>query len=217
MESPSAPARRGRVPQQGLLLAISLLTFRSPPSTAQLTVASTSATEGKDVLLLVLNLPENTAGYSWFRGASTDSKHGIGAFSIETQKLHPRPAHSRETIYPNGSLLFQKVTLNDTGYYTIVVTKKDFLTEKATGQLTIYRPVTYKASQSTDPQHPPLARVPLEPPSPWAPSPAPGQPAPSMRTCCTRAQTCTAASAPEPTGPPSSSGSCSSRAVGGTA
>ncbi|KAF6076920.1 hypothetical protein HJG60_002580 [Phyllostomus discolor] len=124
-----------------LRVYISLLTFWSPPSTARLTVASVNAAEGKGALLLVLNLPENPAGYSWFRGESVDSSRGIGAFLIEpTQKFTPGPAHSgRETIYPNGSLLFQKVALNDTGHYTIVVTKKDFLTEKATGQLTVYR------------------------------------------------------------------------------
>ncbi|KAM5297865.1 cell adhesion molecule CEACAM1-like isoform 3-T3 [Glossophaga mutica] len=143
MESPSASAHRGHVPWQGLLLAISLLTFRSPPTAAQLTVASINAAEGKDVLLLVHSLPENRGGYTWYRGERVDSDRGIGAFSIETEKFTPGPAHSgRETIDSNGSLLFQKVTLNDTGYYTIVVTKKDFLTEKATGQLTVYPELT---------------------------------------------------------------------------
>ncbi|XP_035868741.1 carcinoembryonic antigen-related cell adhesion molecule 1-like isoform X2 [Phyllostomus discolor] len=154
MESPSVPAHRGHVPWQGLLLAISLLTFWSPPSTARLTVASVNAAEGKGALLLVLNLPENPAGYSWFRGESVDSSRGIGAFLIETQKFTPGPAHSgRETIYPNGSLLFQKVALNDTGHYTIVVTKKDFLTEKATGQLTVY-PLLPKPSITSNNSNP---------------------------------------------------------------
>ncbi|XP_028385732.2 carcinoembryonic antigen-related cell adhesion molecule 1-like [Phyllostomus discolor] len=139
MESLSAPAHR-RVPLQGLLLAVSLLTFGSLPSTAQLTVASTNAAEGKDVLLLVLNLPESLFSYNWFRGKSANSSRRIGTFLTETQKFTRGPAHSgRERIYPNGSLLFQKVTLNDTEYYTIVVTKKDGLTEEATGQLRVYR------------------------------------------------------------------------------
>ncbi|XP_045694184.1 carcinoembryonic antigen-related cell adhesion molecule 1-like isoform X5 [Phyllostomus hastatus] len=139
MESLSAPAHRGRVLLQGLLLAVSLLTFGSLPTTARLTVASTNAAEGTDVLLLVLNLPESLFGYNWFRGKSANSSRGIGAFLIDTQKFTPGPAHSgRETIYPNGSLLFQKVTLNDTGYYTIAVTKKDLLPEEATGQLHVY-------------------------------------------------------------------------------
>ncbi|XP_028386170.1 carcinoembryonic antigen-related cell adhesion molecule 1 isoform X4 [Phyllostomus discolor] len=142
MESLSAPAHRGRVPLQGLLLAVSLLTFWSPPSTARLTVASTNAAEGKDVLLLVLNLPESLLTYNWFRGKSANSSRGIGAFVTQTQKFTPGPAHSgRETIYPNGSLLFQKVTLNDTGYYTIAIIKKDGLTEEATGQLRVYPPL----------------------------------------------------------------------------
>ncbi|KAM5297485.1 cell adhesion molecule CEACAM1-like [Glossophaga mutica] len=138
MESPSAPARRGRVPCQGLLLAISLLTIRSPPTTAQLTVASINATEGKTVLLLVHGLPENLIGYIWYKGESGDSNHHIASYGIQTQKITPGPAHSsRETIYPNGSLLFQNITLKDTGHYTIHALKRDFQHEAATGQLCV--------------------------------------------------------------------------------
>nr|KAF6407232.1 hypothetical protein HJG59_009901 [Molossus molossus] len=50
------------------------------------------------------------------------------------------PAGSgRETIYPNGSLLFQKVTQEDTGYYTLQVIKRNLRSERGTGQLRVYQ------------------------------------------------------------------------------
>ncbi|EPY88262.1 hypothetical protein CB1_000185024 [Camelus ferus] len=49
------------------------------------------------------------------------------------------PAYSgRETIYANGSLLFQNVFQNDTGYYTIIVTTNHFDSKAASGQLRVF-------------------------------------------------------------------------------
>uniref|UniRef100_A0A671FXB0 Immunoglobulin V-set domain-containing protein n=1 Tax=Rhinolophus ferrumequinum TaxID=59479 RepID=A0A671FXB0_RHIFE len=142
MEPPSAPARRGRVPWQGLLLAVSLLTFWSPLTTAQLALEfmPSNAAEWEDVLFLAHNLPEDLAGYAWFKGGRVDSKRQIASYKIDTGVNNPGPAYSgRETIYPNGSLLFQKVTLEDTGYYTLQAIKTNFHNEEVTGQLRVYR------------------------------------------------------------------------------
>uniref|UniRef100_A0A7N5K0B6 Immunoglobulin V-set domain-containing protein n=1 Tax=Ailuropoda melanoleuca TaxID=9646 RepID=A0A7N5K0B6_AILME len=70
MELPSAPPRRGRLSWQELLLAVSLLTFWNPPTTAEVTVESVppNATEGKDVLLRAHSLPGDLLGCNWFRG-----------------------------------------------------------------------------------------------------------------------------------------------------
>ncbi|XP_005883942.2 PREDICTED: carcinoembryonic antigen-related cell adhesion molecule 1 isoform X4 [Myotis brandtii] len=141
MESPSAPAHRGLVPWQGLLLAASLLTFWSLPTTAQLTIESVppNAAEGKDVLLRVHNLPGNLGGYYWYKGEKVDNSHKIVSYVIDTQKITLGPAYSgRETIYPNGSLLFQNITLKDTGYYTLQAIDKDFQSKQVTGQLRVY-------------------------------------------------------------------------------
>ncbi|KAM5297880.1 cell adhesion molecule CEACAM3 isoform 2-T2 [Glossophaga mutica] len=140
MEVPLAPAHRGPILWKELLLAVSLLTLWSPPTTAQLTIPSVNATEGKDVLLLVHSLPENLFGYAWYRGERVDSNHRIASYVIETQNTTPGPAHSgQEKIYLNGSLLFQNVTLKDTGYYTVQAIRKDLQTEVATGQLRVYQ------------------------------------------------------------------------------
>uniref|UniRef100_A0A384DLN5 CEA cell adhesion molecule 1 n=1 Tax=Ursus maritimus TaxID=29073 RepID=A0A384DLN5_URSMA len=141
MEPPSAPPRGGHVPWQELLLAVSLLTFWNPPTTAQVTVESVppDAAEGKDVLLRVHNLPGDLLGCNWFRGETVNTSHQIISYVVDTQVTTPGPAHSgRETIYPNGSLLFQRVTLNGTGYYTLQIVRKNAQVEQGTGQIRVF-------------------------------------------------------------------------------
>ncbi|KAL2763152.1 carcinoembryonic antigen-related cell adhesion molecule 3 isoform 2 precursor [Daubentonia madagascariensis] len=142
MEPPSAPPHRGRIPWQGLLLTVSLLTSWNPPTTAQLTVESVplNTAEGKDVLLLVHNLPQDPYAYSWYKGDKVDSNYRIVSYVIGTQVNTTGPAFSsRETIYPNGSLLFQNITQKDTGYYTLQLIKKNLENEEVTGQLRVYQ------------------------------------------------------------------------------
>ncbi|XP_077919307.1 cell adhesion molecule CEACAM1-like isoform X1 [Halichoerus grypus] len=155
MEPPSAPPRGGRVPWQEVLLAVSLLTFWNPPTTAQVTVESVppSVAEGKDVLLLVHNLPGDPLGYGWFRGETVEPSRQIVSYAVDTQVTTPGPAHSRrETIYPNGSLLFQNINLKDTGHYTVQITKRNFQVDQGTGQFRVFQPVarpTLHASNTT--------------------------------------------------------------------
>ncbi|KAM5209936.1 cell adhesion molecule CEACAM6-like isoform 1-T1 [Hipposideros larvatus] len=140
MEHPSASARRGRVRWQGFLLAVSLLTFWSRPTTAQLTLElmPPNAAEGKDVLFLVHNQNPAIARYAWYKGERADPNH-IASYIIDTQRNETGLAHSgRETIYPNGSLLFQRVTLGDTGYYTLQYIKTDFKAEEVIGKLGVF-------------------------------------------------------------------------------
>ncbi|MBZ3875846.1 Carcinoembryonic antigen-related cell adhesion molecule 1, partial [Sciurus carolinensis] len=44
----------------------------------------------------------------------------------------------RETIYPNGSLLFVNVTQEDTGFYTLQTIRNDFSNEVATGEFHVH-------------------------------------------------------------------------------
>uniref|UniRef100_A0A2K5Q8P3 Ig-like domain-containing protein n=1 Tax=Cebus imitator TaxID=2715852 RepID=A0A2K5Q8P3_CEBIM len=122
-------------------LPASLLTFWNPPTSAQLTIESvpSNAAEGKDVLLLTHNLPQNINGFNWYKGQGVDGTRRIIGYVVATQLTTPGPAHSgRETIYPNASLLIQNVTLNDTGFYTLQVIKVDLVNEEATGQFRVY-------------------------------------------------------------------------------
>ncbi|XP_032105168.1 carcinoembryonic antigen-related cell adhesion molecule 8-like isoform X8 [Sapajus apella] len=156
MRLPSAPSHRWRIPWQRLLLIASLLTFWNPPTSAQLTIESvpSNAAEGKEVLLLTHNLPQNIAGFNWYKGQSVDGNRRIIGYVIATQLTTPGPAYSgRETIYPNASLLIQNVTLNDTGFYALQVIKADLVNEEAAGQFRVYPelPKPYINSNNSNP------------------------------------------------------------------
>ncbi|XP_049477229.1 carcinoembryonic antigen-related cell adhesion molecule 1 isoform X3 [Panthera uncia] len=141
MEPPAALPRGGRVPWQELLLAVSLLTFWNPPTTAQVTVESVppNAAEGKDVLLRVHNLTANLLGFGWFKGTTINPHREIVSYAADSQEITPGFAHSgRETLYHNGSLLFQNISLEDTGYYTLQIIKRNVQVERVTGQLRVY-------------------------------------------------------------------------------
>ncbi|PNJ19158.1 CEACAM3 isoform 5, partial [Pongo abelii] len=157
MGPPSASPHRECIPWQGLLLTASLLNFWNPPTTAQLTIESTpfNVAEGKEVLLLTHNLPQNHIGYTWYKGERVDSNRLILAYKIETQKAAPGPAYSgRETICPNASLLIQNITQNDTGSYTLQVIRSDLVNEEATGQFHVYPelPKPYITSNNSNPK-----------------------------------------------------------------
>ncbi|KAM5134066.1 cell adhesion molecule CEACAM21-like [Callospermophilus lateralis] len=145
MRPPSACPCRGGIPWQGVLLAVSLLTIWNLHPTASLTIVPVpfNVAEGRDVLLLVHNVSENTAGYQWYRGEITDRSHLIVSYSNLTHSATQGPAFSgRETIYPNGSLLFVNVTKGDTGFYTLQATTANFDSEAATGEFRVHGPVT---------------------------------------------------------------------------
>uniref|UniRef100_A0A8D2FQQ4 Ig-like domain-containing protein n=1 Tax=Theropithecus gelada TaxID=9565 RepID=A0A8D2FQQ4_THEGE len=123
----SAPPYTLHITWKELLLTASLLIFWNLPTTAQVTIEAqpTKVSEGKDVLLLVHNLPQNVAGYSWYKGQIMDLHHYITAYTIDTEMIIVGPAYSgRETVYSNASLLIQNVTQKDTGSYTIQIIKR---------------------------------------------------------------------------------------------
>ncbi|EPQ11528.1 Carcinoembryonic antigen-related cell adhesion molecule 1 [Myotis brandtii] len=138
MESLSAPVGRGPVPWNWLLLAVSLLNFWSLPTTAQLAIVSTNATEGQDVILRIRNKPPNVRGFMWYRGEEANYKHNIARLGM-LQGHRPGPEHSgREQINFDGSLLIKNVTVKDTGIYTIVVYLPDSKKEIGFGRLNVY-------------------------------------------------------------------------------
>ncbi|XP_054553178.1 carcinoembryonic antigen-related cell adhesion molecule 6-like isoform X2 [Talpa occidentalis] len=155
MEAPSAHGRRGRGPWQGLLLAASFLTFDVPHITAKPTVESEplDAAEGQDVILRVRNLPERFGIYSWYKGGKVDGSQRIASYNVATEEVLNGPAHNgREIMHPNISLLFQNVTQNDTGDYTLRYTNRSHVMKEITGQLCIYLlPKPHITSNNSDP------------------------------------------------------------------
>lgn len=100
-----------------------------PPTTAQVTVEAVppQVPEDKNVLLLVHNLPQALIAFSWFKGTTLDGNHEIARFLPSDNRNVTGNAHSgRETIYSNGSLLFQRATKNDEGVYTLEMTDQNY-------------------------------------------------------------------------------------------
>ncbi|XP_075844504.1 cell adhesion molecule CEACAM1-like isoform X8 [Microtus pennsylvanicus] len=122
MELSSALLHKGQLPWRGLLLAASLLIYWSSPTTAQVTVEAVPphVAEGANVLLLVHNLTETPLVFYWHKGENPDNSNEIARLIMSENVNKTEPAYSgRKMIYPNGSLLFQNVTQNDTGAYTL--------------------------------------------------------------------------------------------------
>ncbi|XP_043290978.1 carcinoembryonic antigen-related cell adhesion molecule 6-like isoform X3 [Cervus canadensis] len=141
MEPPSGPASRRHGPWNRLLLAVSLLTFWLPPTTAQLTIETVPplAAEGMDVLLLAHNVTENPLGCTWYRGERIENSQLITSYRADTNVTTKGPAHSgRETLYPNGTLLIQNVTQKDTGSYILLILQFDLQTERQIGHLHVH-------------------------------------------------------------------------------
>ncbi|XP_069407022.1 cell adhesion molecule CEACAM21-like isoform X2 [Ovis canadensis] len=153
MEPPSGSASRRHVPWSRLLLAVSLLTFWTPPTTAQPTIETVPplAAEGSNVLLLAHNVSENPLGYAWHRGERVDYAQLIASYRVDTNATTNGPVYSRrETLYPNGTLLIRNVTQRDTGPYTLLITKNDLQTETLTGHLHIHPPVARPSLQASN-------------------------------------------------------------------
>nr|XP_054319344.1 pregnancy-specific beta-1-glycoprotein 8 isoform X3 [Pongo pygmaeus] len=135
----SAPPCTQRITWKGFLLTASLLNFWNPPTTAQVTIEAQppKVSEGKDVLLLVHNLPQNLTGYIWYKRKMTDLYHYITSYVVDGQIIIYGPAHSgRETVYSNASLLIQNVTREDAGSYTLHIIKGGDGTRGVTGNFT---------------------------------------------------------------------------------
>ncbi|XP_041911533.1 pregnancy-specific glycoprotein 22-like [Arvicola amphibius] len=102
-------------------LLASLLTFWHLSTTAHETTVSVPhrVAEGDDVLFLVHSLPKEIKSLAWFKGQGNTTEK-IAAYTPRNNLSKLGPAYSnRETIYHNGSMLFEKVTLKDSGFYTL--------------------------------------------------------------------------------------------------
>ncbi|XP_037057295.1 carcinoembryonic antigen-related cell adhesion molecule 6-like isoform X1 [Peromyscus leucopus] len=122
MEPPSALLPTHVPCLQGLLLAASLLTIWNMPSAAAPAIEAVppAVLEGKNVLLLAHNLPDNLSAYHWFKGKEPLDKDLIIMHEIKSQETKQGKLHSgRETLYPNGSLMLQNVTLKQSGIYNL--------------------------------------------------------------------------------------------------
>ncbi|XP_040590254.1 carcinoembryonic antigen-related cell adhesion molecule 1 isoform X2 [Mesocricetus auratus] len=144
MELTSAPLHKGQVPWRGLLLAALLLAYWNSPVSAQVTVEAvpTHVAEGANVLLQVHNLPTTLQVFYWYKGDTLADSNEIARFIISSSTNSTGPAHTgRETIYQNGSLLFQNVMQNDTGTYTFHMLTANFDNPTKSLQFYVHAPL----------------------------------------------------------------------------
>ncbi|XP_051017962.1 carcinoembryonic antigen-related cell adhesion molecule 3-like [Acomys russatus] len=109
-----------------------------PPTSLQLSIelVPPSVAKGRSILLLIHNLPKNLQTLFWYKGVIAVKKFEVARHIIATNSSVSGPAHSgRETLYSNGSLLLQSVTLSDTGFYTLRTLSTDLKAEVAHVQL----------------------------------------------------------------------------------
>ena len=96
--------------------------------------------EGANVLLLVNYLPETPLVFYWYKGETEDNSNEIARRIMSANINTAGPAYSgRETIYPNGSLLFQNVTQKDIGAYTLQMLMQSYDTMIVSVQFHVHR------------------------------------------------------------------------------
>ena len=83
--------------------------------------------------------PPNATRLMWFRKKGVN-KNCIIAFFTGTSRYHVRgPAYGPVTIKSDGSVLLKKVTIKDTGIYTMLVQQQDSEILTGYGQLLVHR------------------------------------------------------------------------------
>ncbi|XP_036032652.1 pregnancy-specific glycoprotein 22-like [Onychomys torridus] len=123
----------------------SISTCSTSPTSTQVTIESVPqyVAEGKSVLLLVHNLPEDLQEFYWYKSVYRTDIFKIAEYNRAIDSTIWGLAHSqRETLYTNGSLLIEDITENDAGLYMLETLNKDYKIEKAFVQLHVNKPVT---------------------------------------------------------------------------
>uniref|UniRef100_A0A8C2QBY2 Ig-like domain-containing protein n=1 Tax=Cricetulus griseus TaxID=10029 RepID=A0A8C2QBY2_CRIGR len=94
--------------------------------------------EGRSVLLLVHNPPENIAGFVWFKGTTTIDNFVVSQYTLYKKLTVWGPAYGgRETLYSDGSLLLHSVTVKDSGLYILRILWTDMRSQDAQVQLQV--------------------------------------------------------------------------------
>ncbi|CAO2626815.1 Pregnancy-specific glycoprotein 22 [Lemmus lemmus] len=124
-----------------------------------------SVAEGRNVLLLVRNPPENIVEFVWFKGV-VDFKNILGIRNIADRKPTVwGPAYTgRERLYSDGSLLLHGVSQKDHGLYTLRILRADTGNEEALVQLQVetYLSVSCNPLTSSQLMIQPLPQYPAE-------------------------------------------------------
>ncbi|KAM4825534.1 cell adhesion molecule CEACAM3-like [Thomomys bottae] len=113
--------------------------YRTATGNTTVEIVPPEVIAGRNVLLLVHHLPQDALAFRWFKGQSTIDSQRI-SFSLPTIGQNEGPAHSgREIVFPNASLLLQNLTLNDTGFYTLQIMRKDYRMDVVSVEISVFR------------------------------------------------------------------------------
>ena len=123
-----------------LLVFPSSLPIWIPPTTAQVSIASTSAAEGQDVILRIRHSPPDVLVYMWFKGIEMKNSNLIGYILMPLNQYIAGPKYSgRETANLEGSLIIRKVTPSDLGLYMVVAVLTNLQNATGFAWLSVYR------------------------------------------------------------------------------
>ncbi|XP_037372545.1 carcinoembryonic antigen-related cell adhesion molecule 21-like [Talpa occidentalis] len=150
MEAHSDQKYRGRVPWQGLLLAVSLYIFWVPSTDGRFIFESKQihGTKNTHVIIRIQNQQRNVTRYNWFKGDSRNVNNQIASYIVKWRKMIPGQAYNpRQTISPDGALKIKNVTKEDSGYYTIQTILTKYKKGKASTHLFFLDPLTSIAVQ----------------------------------------------------------------------
>ncbi|XP_057616789.1 pregnancy-specific glycoprotein 22-like [Chionomys nivalis] len=94
--------------------------------------------EGRSILLLVHNPPENIVSFVWFKGMTVSENIVVAQYTLGSKSTVWGPAYGgRKTLYSDGSLLLHGVTQKDHGLYTLQILRADMRSEEARVQLQV--------------------------------------------------------------------------------
>ncbi|XP_014401945.1 PREDICTED: carcinoembryonic antigen-related cell adhesion molecule 21 [Myotis brandtii] len=86
-------------------------------------------------------MPPSVTGFMWYRGEGANYDHNIANLGMfRTGRTGPASS-GREQINYDGSLQLKRVTLKDTGIYTVVVYLPGYKKEIGFGRLNVYEPL----------------------------------------------------------------------------
>ena len=93
---------------------------------------------GQNVLLRVHNKTQSFVRITWYRGNILENDQII-AFLTANSLYHIRgPVDGPVSIHSDGSLVLRKVTVNDTGIYTVVIQHPDTKIQIGYRQLNVH-------------------------------------------------------------------------------
>ncbi|XP_072464074.1 cell adhesion molecule CEACAM21-like [Notamacropus eugenii] len=123
MESPSQATHSGGSSWKGLLLTaailstwIQLVSTQSPKM--KLETIPPYGVVGGNITFSIVGFSKESRRYTWFR-KKADESNRIVTYNVQTRQQ--TPAHGRQTVFPNGSLLMTNLTLSDSGEYIVEI------------------------------------------------------------------------------------------------